>query len=463
MAEKEGSVSRGIWAFVLIWFGQLTSLVGSGLTSFALGVLVYQTTDSVTAYALIVLCTMAPNVLLSPLAGALVDRWDRRWAMILSDTGAGLSTLAIVLLLIAGQFELWQICLATAASSAFSAFQWPAYSAATTLLVPKKQYGRANGMVQLGRAVGFIASPALAGFLVAKIEVWGVILIDFATFLFAVLTLLLVRIPRPAPTSAGEAAKGSLWREISYGWTYLTARPGLMGLLIIFALTNFLLGSVMVLFTPMVLSFTNASALGAMTSIGASGMLFGGLAMSIWGGPKRRINGVLGFLLLEGLALSIGGLRPSVPLVTIAAFGFFFCFPIVNASSDAIWQSKVAPDVQGRVFAMRSTIAMSFMPLAYVFAGPLADRVFEPLLAIGGPLASSIGQLVGVGQGRGIGLMFIAMGLGIVLATAASVLYPRIRLVEDELPDAITDEPPAAGRRGDRQLPEPVGSEMPAR
>ena len=462
-------MSRGIWAFVLIWFGQLTSLVGSGLTSFALGVLVYQTTDSVTAYALIVLCTMAPNVLLSPLAGALVDRWDRRWAMILSDTGAGLSTLAIVLLLITGRFELWPICLATAASSAFSAFQWPAYSAATTLLVPKKQYGRANGMVQLGRAIGLIASPALAGFLVAQIEVWGVILIDFATFLFAVLTLLLVRIPRPAPTPAGEAAKGSLWGEIVYGWTYLTARPGLLGLLIIFALTNFLLGAVMVLFTPLVLSFTDARALGAMTSIGASGMLFGGLAMSVWGGPKRRIHGVLGFLLLEGLALSIGGLRPSVPLITLAAFGFFFSFPIVNASSDAIWQSKVAPDVQGRVFAMRSTIAMSFMPLAYVLAGPLADRVFEPLLAVGGPLAGSVGQLVGVGPGRGIGLMLVAMGLGIVLATAASVLYPRIRLVEDELPDALTEalsETPTeepGNRRGDQRPSDPVGSELPAR
>ena len=298
---------HGIWAFVLIWFGQLISLVGSGLTSFALSVWVYQTTNSVTAYALVVLSTMAPNILLSPLAGALVDRWDRRWAMILSDTGAGLSTLTVVLLINSGQFELWHICLATAASSAFSALQWPAYSAATTLLVPKQHYGRANGMVQLGQGIGYIASPALAGFLVTTIQIQGVILIDFATFLFAVITLLFVRIPRPAATAEGEAAKGSLLHETLSGWIYLTTRPGLLGMLVLFAILNFLLGLIMALVTPMVLSFTDADVLGIMISIGAMGMVVGGLAMSVWGGPKRRINGVLSFLLLAGLALSVGG------------------------------------------------------------------------------------------------------------------------------------------------------------
>jgi MFS family permease len=451
---KENSVaqrvaSRGRWTFAMIWLGQLVSLVGSGLTSFALGVWVYQTTDSVTAYALIVLCTMAPNILFSPLAGALVDRWDRRQAMILSDTGAGLSTLAVILLLGSGRSELWPIYVATAASSAFSAFQWPAYSAATTLLVPKKHLGRANGMVQLSQAIGYIAPPALAGFLVAKIQVQGVILIDLVTFAFAVLTLLFVRIPRPEPIAEGQAGKSSLLREIAFGWTYLTARPGLLGILIVFAFTNFLLGLVMALFTPMMLSFADADVVGGVTSFGASGMLVGGALMSIWGGPKRRIYGLLGCLLLEGAALFVGGLRPSAPLIAAAAFVFFFGFAISSASSDTIWQSKVAPDVQGRVFATRSAIAMSSMPLAYVLAGPLADEVFEPLLAGGGPLTGSIGRIIGTGQGRGIGLMFILMGALTVLVTIGGLLYPRIRLVEDELPDVITDETPNAINSGE--------------
>jgi MFS family permease len=380
---------------------------------------------------------MTPNILLSPLTGALVDRWDRRWAMFLSDTGAGLSTLAIVLLLNFNKGEaLWPILLATATSSAFSAFQWPAYAASTSLLVPKEQLGRANGMVQFAQAVGYIASPALAGYLVSRIQVQGVILIDFITFAFAVFTLLLVRIPKP---ETAEEQKGkNLIHDIVFGFKYLTKRHGLLGLLFLFAISNFLLGLVMALFTPMVLSFTNADVLGVMTSIGTLGMLFGGGLMMVWGGPKRRIYGVLGCMLLEGLALLISGTYPSVPLVTAAAFGFFFFFAIDGASNDAIWQSKVAPDVQGRVFGMRSTIAMFSMIPAYALAGPLADEVFEPLLATTGPLATNVGKIIGVGQGRGIGLMFILVGLLSMLAAVGAYVHPRIRQVEDELPDTIS-------------------------
>jgi MFS family permease len=357
--------------------------------------------------------------------------------MLLSDTGAGLSTLAIVLVLNSNERgALWPILLATAVSSIFSAFQWPAYAASTSLLVQKEQLGRANGMMQFAQAVGYIASPALAGYLVTSIQVQGVILIDFATFAFAVLTLLIIRIPRPE-TSAAEVKK-SLLHDIAFGLKYLVKRPGLMGLLTLFAFSNFLLGLVMALFTPMALSFTNADVLGIMTSLGTSGMLFGGGLMMVWGGPKRRIYGVLGCMLLEGLALLISGMHPSVPLVTAAAFGFFFFFPIDGASNDAIWQNKVAPSVQGRVFGMRSTIAMFSMIPAYALAGPLADEVFEPLLAADGPLARNIGQIIGTGEGRGIGLMFIITGILTMLAAVGGCAHPRIRCVEEELPDTAS-------------------------
>ena len=430
----------GVWAFGLIWFGQLVSLVGSGLTSFALGVWVYESTGSVTAYALIVLCAMAPNILFSPLAGALVDRWDRRVAMIVSDTGAGLSTLAIVLLLASGRHQLGPIYLATALNSAFAAIQWPAFAAAITSLVPKVHLDRANGLSQLSRAIGFIAPPALAGLLVTRIDIEGVILIDFTTFAFSVLTLLMVRIPRPRLSSPRSEGPGSLLADVVYGWAYLVARPGLMGLLAIFALANFLSGLVMALFTPMMLSFTAADVVGAVTSIGASGMLVGGLLTSVWGGPKRRVVGLLGCMGLTGLALLASGLGESAYLISGAAFVFFFSFAIAGVSSDTIWQRKVAPDVQGRVFATRSAVAMSSMPLAYVLAGPLADGVFEPLLAADGALAGSVGRLIGVGTGRGIGLMFVLIGALTVLLAMGGYAYPRIRLLEDELPDAdLTD------------------------
>ena len=434
---------HGIRIFILIWFGQLVSLIGSSVTSFALGVWVYQRTGSVTQFALISLSTTLPLIAISPLAGALIDRWNRRWSMIISDSGAGLSTLAIALFLVTGRLEVWHIYLATAISSTFSALQWPAYTATTTLLVPKQHLGRASGMTQLGRAAAQLISPVLGGVLLVTIQLQNVILLDFATFLFALVTLLSVRFPKVKSPATREAGKGSLLRETAYGWTYITARPGLLGLLIFFAASNFLVGVVQVLVTPLVLSFASPAVLGAVLSIGGSGMLVGSLVMITWGGPQRRMNTVFGFMLLLGLCILAAGLHPSAPLFALAAFLFFFSLPIVNASSQAIFQQKVAPDVQGRVFAFNGAIAGAAMPLAYVVAGPLADQVFEPLMATNGIFASSIGRLIGVGPGRGIGLLFIVMGALTMLATIAAYQYPRLRLVEDELPDAIAEKTPA--------------------
>lgn len=453
------SAPGGMGIFTLIWFGQSISIIGSGLTFFALGVWVFQQTEQATAYALVALFSILPSIVISPLAGPLVDRWNRRAVILLSDLGSALVTLIIALLFYTGAVELWHIYLTAFASATFSAFQWPAYSAATTMLVRKDQYDRASGMLQLAQAMGQMVSPLLAGFLIVKIQVWGVILIDFATFLFAVLTLLLVHIPQPEPTAEVEGGKGSLLREFAYGWSYLAQRRGLMGMLILFAILNFLMGFVNALFTPMMLSITSPNVLGVVTFIAGLGMMFGGMAMSIGGGLKRRIDGVLGFLLLGGLAFIVGGLRPSVPLVGAAAFGFFFCVPIISASSQAIWQRKVAPDVQGRVFATRTMVATAAMPVAYLVVGPLADQVFEPLLAVDGPLADSVGRIIGVGPGRGMGLLFIVLGALTMLTALAGYLHPRIRRVEEELPDAIVEEdeedeasgPAAGGMGGDSE------------
>jgi MFS transporter, DHA3 family, macrolide efflux protein len=269
-----------------------------------------------------------------------------------------------------------------------------------------------------------------------------VMFIDVATFLFALITLLTVRFPRPEATEEGAAGRGSLWHEAIYGWTYIKARAGLVGLLLLFVIVNFLVGTVTVLATPLVLAFASTAMLGTVLSIGGSGMLIGGLVMSIWGGLKRHIYSVFIFTMLCGFSLVLAGFRPSATLFAVAAFLFFFSLPMINAASQAIWQSKVAPDIQGRVFAVRGMIAWSSLPLAYLVAGPLADRVFEPLLVVNGPLASSFGRLIGVGPARGIGLLFMIMGSLTMLATIAGYLYPRLRLVENELPDAIAAESP---------------------
>ncbi len=438
MAQKREG--KGIRTFLVIWFGQLISLTGSGLTSFALGVYIFEGTHSTTLLAFNILAFMLPGILFSPLAGALVDRWDRRWAMILSDAGAGLSTLAVVILLHFNQLELWHIYLATFVSSAFSTLQWPAYSAATTLLVPKEHYGRASGMVQLGEAVSYLIAPVLAGALFGLIGLQGVILIDFVTFAFAVGTLLLVRIPRPETTAVGEEAKESLLREAFFGWRYITARPGLLGLLMIFAGFNFFSSMIGPLLTAMLLILSTPEVLGIIMSIMGAGMLIGTLVMSVWGGPKRRIVGLLGEMLFASLCFALLGLSPSLILISIAGFVVMFISPLGNGCSQAIWQSKVEPDVQGRVFAVRRMLASIASPLGILAAGPLADGVFEPLMAIGGPLADTVGRVIGVGPGRGIGLLFIISGLLTGLITASGALFPRVRRIEIELPDVLADE-----------------------
>lgn len=435
MTQK--SHSGGYRTFVLIWFGQLISLTGSGVTGFALGVWVFQRTGSATQFALISLFTSLPGILFSPLTGALVDRWDRRWCMILSDAGSGLCTLAVALLFMANRLEIWHIYLTMAISSTFSAFQWPAYSAATTLLVSKKHLGRASGMVQVGGAVAQITSPVLAGVLVGLIKLEGVILVDFVSAAFAILTLAFVHVPRPRVSEEGKAAQGSLLREAAFGWKYIMERPGLLGLLLLFATTNFTMGMVQVLFTPLVLSFTNVATLGTIMSICGIGILAGSLTMSAWGGPKVRVNGIYASRLVQGVVLFTAGLPPRVVTISIAAFLYFFCSPIIGGCSQAIWQVKTAADVQGRVFAVRRMIAWSSLPLAYLAAGPLADHVFEPMLSQGGSLADSVGQIIGTGQGRGIGLLYIILGIITLIATTAGFLYPRVRKVEAELPDIV--------------------------
>ena len=440
---NQPQAAKGMRVFFLVWFGQLVSLIGSGLTNFALGVWVYQQTGSVTQFALIYLFASIPVIAISPIAGVVVDRFPRRWVMILSDFAAGLSTVAIALLVVLGRLEIWQIYLATALNATFSAFQWPAYNAATTLLVPKKHLARANGTLQLGEALSQLVAPLFAGFLLTIIELQGIIFIDFITFLFALGTLLSVRFPKPKTKSERKFSASSLVDEVVYGWNYLAIKKGLLGLMIFFAVANLLVGIVQVLVTPLVLSFGSSSSLGLILSTGGIGMVAGSLVMSIYGVPYRRtnnINNVLIFMLLESLCIASAGLHTDVLLLSFTAFCVFFCPPIINSSTQVIFNKKVTPEVQGRVFALKSAIATSSLPLASLVAGPLVDKVFEPLMSANGALAGTIGQVIGVGDGRGIGLLFIVVGGLTILITIAAYQYPRLRLVETELPDILLDE-----------------------
>lgn len=439
MAQK--TVSGGLKLWSVIWGGQLVSLVGSGLTSFALGVWAYQRSGSVTQFALIIFFAGLPGILLAPIAGTLVDKWDRKKVMIAADTATALTTLVIAVLLWQGQLEIWHIYIVAAVNSVFKTFQWPAYIAATTLLVPKKHYARVGGMMQFGQAASEIVAPLLAGLLMVTIGIEGVLLIDFVSFFFAVSALALVKIPKPEVSEDGAAAaKLPFRKQVGYGFTYIAARKGLLGLLLFFAMINFVVSMATVLLTPMILSFTSEAVLGTILSVSSAGLMLGSIIMMVTGGPKKRVYGVLVFGLILGVAVFFAGLRPYAPLIGGAVFLMMMGVPIINGCSQAIWQSKVAPDVQGRVFAVRRMVAQFTVPFADLSAGPLADFLFEPAMAQGGVLAGTFGPLLGgTGQGRGIGLIFVSIAILPIFASIFGWLYKPIRSVEEDLPDAVRD------------------------
>jgi len=425
--------------FFTIWGGQLISMLGSGLTNFALGVWIYDQTKQATPFAITVLLGTIPRVLLLPIAGSIADRFNRRFIMIVSDTLNAVLTLFIFLLLGAGNLQLWHIYLISMLGSILSAFQEPAYSASISMIVPKDKLGSANGMAQMGQAISSVLTPVMAGALFVFIGFNGIIMIDFITFFFAIAALLFVRIPQPE--RAPEHKDKNIWQDMQFGWSYLKERKGLLGLLYYYAMVNFLLNWSAVLLIPMVLSRFTADVLGIIQTVMGVGMLAGSIIMSAWGGAKRRIPTAIGFIILGVTGFIIAGLQPNPWFIGAGIFLLMFSVPLASGNSQVVFQTKVPREIQGRVFSVRSTISQSMMPLAFLTAGPLADKFFEPLLQDGGALASTfVGQLLGTGAGRGIALMFILSGLTGIIVSIFVYLNPRIRNLEDELPDALSDE-----------------------
>jgi MFS transporter, DHA3 family, macrolide efflux protein len=278
-------------------------------------------------------------------------------------------------------------------------------------------------------------------------------LLDIGTFTIAIGILLAVRIPQPPRTEVGEKARGSLLKESVFGFRYIGERRSLLGLQLVFFTTN-LLGTLgFTIVTPMILSRTGNNEmspliLGAVNSAGAAGGVIGGAVMSAWGGPKPRVYGIVFGMALEGaVGMILMGVGTGPAMWGMAAFLGAFLIPIINGSNQAIWQAKVPPDVQGRVFAARRLIAQITAPLGMGLAGPLADGVFEPGMRPGGGLAGTFGGLVGVGPGAGMALMLVVFG---ILATGAALVAYAARTVRDAerlLPDhdatpLASNEPP---------------------
>jgi MFS family permease len=417
--------------FVLVWLGQAISAVGSQLTAFGLAVWLYQRTGSATLQGFALAIASISFGAAAPLAGVVVDRWDRRLAMIAGHAGAGACSLVIAVLYGMRALDPWAILALVGAASFCNAVQLPAFAAAMTTLVPPERLGRANGLAQLGISVTQVVAPGAAGLLLPAIGLGGVLLIDAATFLAAIAILSAIAVPRPAPAAAIAPAAAPPLADATLGWRYIRRRPDLLRLLGLLVAVNFVLGALEVLVVPLVLGFADARILGVVLAAGGAGMVAGSALMAAWGGPCRPLRGILAAMLLQGICVCLVALRPSVPLVAAGVLGTFFAIPLVTALNQLHWQRSVPPDLQGRVFSFRFVLAGASLPLAFAVAGPLADGVFEPLMREGGPLAASLGRVLGAGPGRGAALLLLVLGTMLLgLAAMGSVLQRAPGTVE---------------------------------
>ena len=434
--------------FSLIWFAKMLSQFGTATTRFSLMIWAYQQTGQATPLALLGFFSYILFILISPVAGVLVDRLDRRLVMIVGDLGAAFMTGLLLVLFSSGQLQIWHLYIAEALTGAFEAFQIPAYSASISVLVSKEQYARVSGMGSFSDAAAQVIAPALAAQLLNMFGLGGVMLIDIGSFLIGIVPLLFISIPRVVTSATQNLPRRNLRGDLSTGFRYIYERPGLFGLMLIYfginlaaALTYF------AILAPMVLARTGGDeiALGNVQAALGVGGIIGGILMTVWGGPKRRVHGIFligAFSFLTGDFLMAVGRTTPVWMFAILFSTIFV--PIIVGSKQTIWQSKVAPELQGRVFAARGAIEQLGMPIGFLLAGPLADQLFEPAMRPGGGLAAIFGGLLGTGPGAGMAFMFLCTSIMGTIVCLSGYWFPNVRQVEADLPDHVIDALPTA-------------------
>ncbi|MFF4085001.1 amino acid adenylation domain-containing protein [Streptomyces sp. NPDC001777] len=431
-APDHSSQRRDLRRFGIFALGQTASMTGSALTSFGLGVWVFQKTHQVSAYSLVTMLAMLPAFLAAPLGGAATDRWDRRKVLLGCAAVYGVTLSGLVAAAATGTLQVWQVAVFAALTSLTAAFQRPAYLASVAQLVPKPYLAQANGVVQLGTALSTLIAPVLGGALVGLTGLAGVVCLDLVAVLAGGAVLLVIRFPDRLFRRRQEGFLSS----ITGGWRFLARRPPMVAMVLFFIVVNYIIATTTVLTAPLVLSTSSPAVLGTVTAAGGLGAAAGGLAMAFWGGTRRRADGMIGMTIGMGLATALIGLRPEPVLMGVGLFLWWVCNALLNAHWLAILQAKVGLELQGRVVATNQMLATGLMPLGFLLTPLLLNHLFDPLVGQT-PFLQIAG---GTGPGRGMGLLMITGGLLLAGWGVLGLRYRPLRHIESRLPDISTAE-----------------------
>lgn len=389
--------------FLLLWWGELISAIGSGLTSFGLGVYVFRQTGSAAAMALVTLFAFVPALLLSAPAGVLADRYDRRLLMVLGDGLSATGLLWILLCMMDGEATLWQICVGVTISSVFSSLLEPAYKATVTDLLTPEQYTKASGFVGIAGSAKYLISPLLAGFLLAAWDIRLLLVLDICTFFLTVVVILVVK---RELVSKKVKRPTSFLHEFTHGWCAISKNKGVLILVIMSSVATFFVGFIQTLFTPLLLAFRDSTTLGIVETISALGMLVSSVMIGSISIKKGHVKILSVSLFCAGIFMAMVGLRENIMLICISGFLFFLMLPFVNTSIDFLIRINIDNELQGRAWGLIGVISQ----LGYVFA-----------YGISGVLADGIGVGFGVGVGRGAGFLIVIAGA--LLSVTALIVY----------------------------------------
>jgi DHA3 family macrolide efflux protein-like MFS transporter len=407
---RDGETSQNWKArFLTIWVGQAFSLVGSALVRFALIWWLTEKTESPVVLTTATLISMLPFIGLAPFSGALVDRWNRRWVMVVSDAIIAILTAALAVLYWLDVAQVWHVYLVLFLRSFGGVFQSPAMQASTALMVPKKQLARVAGMNDTLMGVVNIVSPPLGALLLEVLSMEGTLVIDLVTAALAIGPLLFIPIPQPEPDP--DRQSGSFWEEMSAGFRFVWGWKGLFFLFVVLAAMRFFMAPAFSLLPLMVKDHFGGEALelGWINSAHGFGFIAGGFLLSLWGGFKRRSYTALAGLVGVGIGSLAFGLVPANAFGL--ALGVMFLrtmmIPMIRSSVMALFQTYVPADLQGRVFTLLLSSISLMAP-----AG----------LALGGPVANALG----------IPAVFVITGVGCLGIAVVWALSPTILTMEDE-------------------------------